>query len=117
MKSSATHLAPLASLWLFTHILNAVNAICGESQFQVSQPSLTFFRTLLKPCIHDEVLAPTRDQRLRYADWLYVWAKDRTSLPARMAGLVDDFHVCFLPTLFSSPALILPSSSSRPWAI
>ncbi|KAJ7658400.1 hypothetical protein DFH06DRAFT_990324, partial [Mycena polygramma] len=37
-------------------------------------------------------LAPTRDQRLRYADWLYVWAKDRTSLPARMANLVDKFH-------------------------
>ncbi|KAJ6517325.1 hypothetical protein C8R47DRAFT_1000321 [Mycena vitilis] len=47
---------------------------------------------LLQPCLHDGVLAPTRDQRLRYGDWLYVWAKDRTSLPTRMASLVDKFH-------------------------
>ncbi|KAJ7934473.1 hypothetical protein B0H13DRAFT_2305575 [Mycena leptocephala] len=49
--------------------------------------------SLLKPCIHDGILAPTTEQHLRYADWLYVWAKDRTSLPARMAGLVDAFQL------------------------
>ncbi|KAJ7916466.1 hypothetical protein B0H13DRAFT_1871094 [Mycena leptocephala] len=48
---------------------------------------------LLNPCIHDGILAPTTEQRLRYADWLYVWAKHRTSLPTRMAGLVDAFHL------------------------
>ncbi|KAJ7722127.1 hypothetical protein DFH07DRAFT_783921 [Mycena maculata] len=47
---------------------------------------------LLKPCIHYGVLAPTRKQRLRYADWLYVWAKDRVLMSARMAYLVDAFH-------------------------
>ncbi|KAJ7038637.1 hypothetical protein C8F04DRAFT_1255922 [Mycena alexandri] len=47
---------------------------------------------LLRPCIHDGVLAPTRDQRLRYSDWLYVWAKDRVLMSTRMADLVDNFH-------------------------
>ncbi|KAJ7936325.1 hypothetical protein B0H13DRAFT_1496400, partial [Mycena leptocephala] len=56
--------------------------------------TLSFVRSLLKPCIHDGILAPTTEQRLRYADWLYVWAKDRTSLPVRMAGLADAFQVC-----------------------
>ncbi|KAK6984449.1 hypothetical protein R3P38DRAFT_2806467 [Favolaschia claudopus] len=32
------------------------------------------------------------EQRLRYADWFFVWAKDRTSMPRRMASLVDEFH-------------------------
>ncbi|KAJ6594977.1 hypothetical protein B0H10DRAFT_2197379 [Mycena sp. CBHHK59/15] len=50
--------------------------------------------TLLQPCIHDGILAPTTDQCLRYADWLYVWAKERTSMPLHMAQLVDEFHLC-----------------------
>ncbi|KAJ7129848.1 hypothetical protein C8R43DRAFT_1134111 [Mycena crocata] len=49
--------------------------------------------SLLQPCIHNGVLAPTTDQRLRYADWLYVWAKERTALPLRMAELVDKYHL------------------------
>ncbi|KAF8203455.1 hypothetical protein K438DRAFT_2015153 [Mycena galopus ATCC 62051] len=48
--------------------------------------------SLLEPCIHDGILAPTTEQRLRYADWLYVWAKDRTSMPLRMASLVDEYN-------------------------
>ncbi|KAK6996874.1 hypothetical protein R3P38DRAFT_1946623 [Favolaschia claudopus] len=47
---------------------------------------------LLKPCIHNGILAPTIDQRLRYADWLFVWAKERTSVSLRMASLVDEYH-------------------------
>ncbi|KAK7059527.1 hypothetical protein R3P38DRAFT_2495563 [Favolaschia claudopus] len=35
--------------------------------------------SLLRPCIHDGILAPTTDQRLRYADWLFIWAKERTA--------------------------------------
>ncbi|KAF8198851.1 hypothetical protein K438DRAFT_1823834 [Mycena galopus ATCC 62051] len=48
--------------------------------------------SLLHPCIHDGILAPTTEQRLKYADWLYVWAKDRTSMPLRMASLVDEYN-------------------------
>ncbi|KAJ6615017.1 hypothetical protein B0H10DRAFT_2435695 [Mycena sp. CBHHK59/15] len=32
--------------------------------------------TLLQPSIHNGLLAPTTEQSLCYADWLYVWAKE-----------------------------------------
>ncbi|KAJ6563177.1 hypothetical protein B0H10DRAFT_1966270 [Mycena sp. CBHHK59/15] len=48
---------------------------------------------LLRPCIHEGVLAPTTEQRLRYMDWLYVWAKDRVFMSRRMSQLLDDFHL------------------------
>ncbi|KAJ6599556.1 hypothetical protein B0H10DRAFT_1959006 [Mycena sp. CBHHK59/15] len=48
--------------------------------------------TLLRPCIHDGILAPTSEQCLRYADWLFIWAKDCTSIPHRMASLVNEHH-------------------------
>ncbi|KAK7002032.1 hypothetical protein R3P38DRAFT_3609030 [Favolaschia claudopus] len=48
---------------------------------------------LLRPCIHDGVLAPTTEQRLKYADWLYVWGKERVMMSNRMAELVDHFNV------------------------
>ncbi|KAJ6557148.1 hypothetical protein B0H10DRAFT_2201437 [Mycena sp. CBHHK59/15] len=48
---------------------------------------------LLQPCIHEGVLAPTTEQRLRYMDWLYVWAKDRVFMSRRMSQLLDDFHL------------------------
>ncbi|KAK7013537.1 hypothetical protein R3P38DRAFT_2546140 [Favolaschia claudopus] len=35
--------------------------------------------SLLRPCIHDGIRAPTTDQPLRYADWLFIWAKERTA--------------------------------------
>ncbi|KAJ6623729.1 hypothetical protein B0H10DRAFT_2187011 [Mycena sp. CBHHK59/15] len=60
--------------------------------------------TLLQPCIHDGILAPTTDQRPRYADWLYVWVKERTLMPLRMAQLVDEFHL-ELEMLGSLPSL------------
>ncbi|KAJ7152821.1 hypothetical protein C8R46DRAFT_1228382 [Mycena filopes] len=47
---------------------------------------------LVQPCLFGGLLAPTREQRLRYADWLYVFAKDRVYMSTRMANLVDDFH-------------------------
>ncbi|KAJ7663721.1 hypothetical protein DFH06DRAFT_1041932 [Mycena polygramma] len=49
-------------------------------------------RYLVGPCIHEGVLAPTTEQRLRYADWLYVWGKDRVRMSSRMSELVDAFH-------------------------
>lgn len=46
-------------------------------------------RSLLQPYIHNGILAPTTEQRVKYADWLFVWAKERTAMPYRMAQLVD----------------------------
>jgi hypothetical protein len=48
---------------------------------------------LLRPAMKDGYLAPTVQQRMRYLDWLNVYAKDQTKLPARMAVLVDDYTV------------------------
>ncbi|KAJ6597394.1 hypothetical protein B0H10DRAFT_1941740 [Mycena sp. CBHHK59/15] len=48
--------------------------------------------SLLQPCIHDGVLAPSCDQCLCYADWLYVWATDHTNIPLRMDDLADRFN-------------------------
>ncbi|KAH7906784.1 hypothetical protein BJ138DRAFT_1104858 [Hygrophoropsis aurantiaca] len=48
-------------------------------------------RDLLRPCIQQGILAPTREQRMGYASWLKVYAKSRTSLPQRMAVLLDDY--------------------------
>ena len=54
---------------------------------------LSVTRPLLKPCIHDGILAPTRDQRMRYAAWLHVYGKLRKELPERAARLVDSYIV------------------------
>ncbi|KAK7041364.1 hypothetical protein R3P38DRAFT_2768692 [Favolaschia claudopus] len=47
---------------------------------------------LLSPCIHQGVLAPTTEQRLRYADWLYVWGKERVYMSIRMSRLLDSYN-------------------------
>ncbi|KAL0958623.1 hypothetical protein HGRIS_013960 [Hohenbuehelia grisea] len=47
---------------------------------------------LLNACIrNNNVFAPTKEQRLRYKQYLHVWARKRAELPARMAALVDDY--------------------------
>ncbi|KAK7000898.1 hypothetical protein R3P38DRAFT_3053515 [Favolaschia claudopus] len=53
--------------------------------------SETGLEELLRPALHDGYLAPTKQQRLKYLDWLHVYAKDRTRLPERMASLVDEY--------------------------
>ncbi|KAK7690564.1 hypothetical protein QCA50_005662 [Cerrena zonata] len=47
--------------------------------------------SLIRPCIHDGILAPTRDQRMRYAAWLHVFGKLRKEMPIRAAELVDQY--------------------------
>lgn len=41
----------------------------------------------------DGVLAPTREQRLKYMHWLHVYGKDKTSIPRRMAELLQSYKV------------------------
>ncbi|KAJ6552966.1 hypothetical protein B0H19DRAFT_995362 [Mycena capillaripes] len=61
----------------------------GYSEFL--RRSRTGLGDLLRPAMKDGFLAPTIQQRLGYINWLHVYAKDRTRLPARMAILVDDY--------------------------
>ncbi|KAF8168972.1 hypothetical protein K438DRAFT_242206 [Mycena galopus ATCC 62051] len=53
--------------------------------------SRTGLKALLKPAIKNSHLAPTVEQRLKYQDWLHVYAKDRARVPLRMAALVDHY--------------------------
>jgi hypothetical protein len=53
-------------------------------------------RALLKPAIKNGYLAPTIEQRLKYQDWLHIYAKDRARLPPRMVALVDLYLVSLM---------------------
>lgn len=56
-------------------------------------PDHPLARGLLGPCLVDGLLAPTNEQRLKYKNWLHVYAKSRTKLPPRAATLVDSYNV------------------------
>ncbi|KAJ7726738.1 hypothetical protein B0H14DRAFT_3519017 [Mycena olivaceomarginata] len=63
----------------------------AAAYLQYLHRSRTGLSDLLRPAMKDWYLAPTVQQRMRYLDWLHVYAKDQTKLPARMAVLVDDY--------------------------
>ncbi|KAF4564956.1 hypothetical protein EYR40_011129 [Pleurotus pulmonarius] len=44
---------------------------------------------LLRPAIVDGILAPTREQRRLYSNWLMVYGKSFAMVPRRMAALID----------------------------
>jgi len=45
----------------------------------------------MQPCIVDGVLAPTRNQRLRYKKWLYIYEKDLVFISPQMAKLQREY--------------------------
>ncbi|KAJ7061361.1 hypothetical protein C8F01DRAFT_1369533 [Mycena amicta] len=51
--------------------------------------------SLLRPAMLEGVLAPTMEQRLQYAYWLYVWAKEQVRVSHRMKAAVDEYHAIF----------------------
>ncbi|KAJ7815370.1 hypothetical protein B0H14DRAFT_3476235 [Mycena olivaceomarginata] len=63
----------------------------AAAYLQYLHRSRTGLSDLLRPAMKDGYLAPTVQQRMRYLDWLHVYAKDQTKLPVRMAVLVDDY--------------------------
>ncbi|KAJ7731876.1 hypothetical protein B0H16DRAFT_1582755 [Mycena metata] len=85
-------LSPFLTLYeVFSNPSRAARFLAAFYSY-IARGKQDLWKTLLQPCVHDGVLAPTTEQRLRYADWLYIWAKDRTSIPHRMGELVDQFH-------------------------
>ncbi|KAJ7572285.1 hypothetical protein C8J56DRAFT_1069015 [Mycena floridula] len=58
---------------------------------------------LIQPCIRGTILAPTITQRLRYKDWLHVYAKTRVKCTQRLASLVDEYR-SFFQAVSSKPA-------------
>ncbi|KAJ7165143.1 hypothetical protein C8R46DRAFT_1098269 [Mycena filopes] len=67
-----------------------VARFCG-GYFEFLHRSRTGLRGLLRPAMKDGYLAPTMQHRIRYLDWLHVYAKDRCRIPVRMTQLVDDY--------------------------
>ncbi|KAH9837942.1 uncharacterized protein C8Q71DRAFT_857114 [Rhodofomes roseus] len=47
--------------------------------------------SLLQPCWHGFILAADQKQRLQYANWLNVYAKQKTLVSARMKALYKDY--------------------------
>ncbi|TFK59346.1 hypothetical protein BDN72DRAFT_905937 [Pluteus cervinus] len=62
-----------------------------EALWVYSERSFDDLPELLQKATHDTVLAPSLDQRLKYADMLHVFAKDKVRVPERMASLVDEY--------------------------
>lgn len=72
---------------------------------------------LVLPAIREGslLLAPTRSQRLRYADELRVHGKDRVNLTQRQAKLVYEWKVsfyCSLASHFNLPSAYINADSS-----
>ncbi|KAJ7633534.1 hypothetical protein DFH06DRAFT_1139867 [Mycena polygramma] len=74
---------------VFSNPSRTARFCAGYLQFQ--DKSLKDLSGLLRPAMHSGYLAPTTSQRLKYIDWLHVYAKDRSRIPVRMAELVDDY--------------------------
>lgn len=39
------------------------------------------------------LLAPTSAERMKFAGWLRVFAKDRAAMPLRLVAAINDYHV------------------------
>lgn len=55
-----------------------------------------YFRSLIKPSMLDGILAPDTSQRLKYKDWLHVYAKDVCRVPSRMSDLISQYQVFYI---------------------
>lgn len=53
-------------------------------------------RRFLEPYYHGYVLAATKQQRMKYASWLHVYAKKQTNVSVRLAGLQRRYIVSLL---------------------
>lgn len=51
----------------------------------------------------DRILAPTKDHRKKYIEWLHVYARDYSRVPIRMAALIDRF-IASIIALAQTPA-------------
>ncbi|KAF7320719.1 hypothetical protein HMN09_00157600 [Mycena chlorophos] len=76
---------------LFTNASRTARFISALYTFTVEARDKIWDK-FLKSAIHDGIIAPTLEQRLRFASWLHVWAKERALMPDRMAQLVDEIN-------------------------
>lgn len=57
------------------------------------------FREVLRKSIHDGLLAPTTAQRRKFAEKLWVYGKEKATIPVRLKKLIEDYNVS-LPLIF-----------------
>ncbi|KAJ7831941.1 hypothetical protein B0H14DRAFT_2592366 [Mycena olivaceomarginata] len=53
--------------------------------------SRNWLSALIRPAMQSGYLAPTISQRLKYIDWLHIYAKDHSRIPGWMTSIVDDY--------------------------
>jgi hypothetical protein len=53
-------------------------------------------RELVRPCLVDSMLCPTKSQRLSYKSWLFVYGRSRVYMPKRLGILIDNYHVEYM---------------------
>nr|GAT47646.1 predicted protein [Mycena chlorophos] len=93
---------------LFTNASRTARFISALYTFTVEARDKIWDK-FLKSAIHDGIIAPTLDQRLRFASWLHVWAKERALIPDRMAQLVDEINDKIVNYDPFEPSYILPA--------
>ena len=48
---------------------------------------------MIRPCIVDGIIAPTKCQRLKYIKWLHIYGKDCTRITPRMKTLLERYKL------------------------
>lgn len=51
--------------------------------------------SILRPCWHKGVLAPTEAQRLKYTQHMIIWGKPAVMYPKRVIDLANTYNVSF----------------------
>lgn len=69
------------------------------------------FRSLLRKCIRNNVLAPTLDQRVSYKNWLHVYGKKKIEVTPRLCNLIKSFEVAIQVVSFKTTYLTLEQES------
>ncbi|KAJ3526606.1 hypothetical protein NMY22_g10098 [Coprinellus aureogranulatus] len=60
--------------------------------WQFAYNAQDIYVTCISPCLVENVLAPTKDQRMYYSKYLNVFKKDKTKVPTRMADAINAFE-------------------------
>lgn len=61
----------------------------------------------MKPCLQEYLLASSVEQRVKYADRLYVYGKDRVELSIRQSEMLSNIMVTFSLFLWRLKLLII----------
>ncbi|EIM87776.1 uncharacterized protein STEHIDRAFT_146004, partial [Stereum hirsutum FP-91666 SS1] len=72
------------------------------------------WKDVVLPTLHDTMIAPTDEQRLNYAYHLYVYGKEKTYMPSRMATLLDRYEAFVSSSAEGAIPMALPADIFEP---